>query len=277
MNPVAINHEEQAVQVLGMTCAACARRIEGALKKVPGVASASVNLVTEKATVRFDRSIATMAQLAAAIEKAGYGVATPIAAENEVSALEANETREHAALRRDVVVAVVLTVPLLVLGMSHGAIPGSDGPIGRVVQLLLATPLVFGPGRRFLKLAWVAATHRAADMNTLIALGALSAWGWSAAVVLLPQLFPHAGHGESPHIFFEAAGAIITFVLIGKMLEARARKRLSEAVRGLVSLSPKEATRLEAGRAVARRRGARAPRRAAAGGRRRHRGHVSGR
>ncbi len=250
MTPVAIDHEEQAVQILGMTCAACARRIEGALKKVPGVQSASVNLVTEKATVRFDRSLATMAQLAAAVEKAGYGVATPVAAESEVSALEASEAREHAALRRDVVVAAALTAPLLVLGMSHGAIPGSDGPIGRVVQLLLATPLVFGPGRRFLKLAWVAATHRAADMNTLVALGALSAWGWSTAVVLLPQLFPHAGHGESPHIFFEAAGAIVTFVLVGKMLEARARKRLSEAVRGLVSLSPKEATRLEAGRPV---------------------------
>jgi len=250
MTPVgAIPHEEQAIQVIGMTCAACARRIERALTKVPGVESASVNLITEKATVQFDRSVATMAHLAAAIRKAGYGVATP-APRDEVSELEQREAREHADLRRDVVVSVLLAVPLLVLGMSHGAIPGSDGPIGRVVQLLLATMLVFGPGRRFLKLAWISATHRATDMNTLIALGALSAWGWSAAVVLLPDLFPHAGHGQSPHIFFEAAGAIITFVLIGKMLEARARKRLSESVRGLVSLSPKEATRIEGGRTM---------------------------
>ncbi|HEY0880778.1 MAG TPA: copper-translocating P-type ATPase, partial [Archangium sp.] len=137
----------------------------------------------------------------------------------------------------------------LVLGMSHGAIPGADGPVGRAVQLLLATPLVFGPGRRFLRLAWAAARHRAADMNTLVALGALSAWSWSAVAVLFPQLFPHAEHGHRPHIFFEAA-VVIAFVLAGKMLEARARRRLSDAVRGLVSKLPAEATRLVNGQAT---------------------------
>jgi Cu+-exporting ATPase len=274
MSPdVSTTSQEATLQVAGMTCAACVRRIEGALSKVPGVEQASVNLVTEKATVRFDVARTTMAQLTAAIEGAGYGVvAPPLPASAEVgeaspapvtaapvtaapeesgpSALEQRETAEHASLRRDVTLSVVLTVPLLVLGMSHGAIPGADGPVGRAVQLLLATPIVFGPGRRFLRLAWLAAKHRAADMNTLIALGTLSAWGWSTVAVLFPQLFPHAEHGMLPHIFFEAAGAIITFVLVGKMLEARARRRLSESVRGLVSLAPRSATRLEQGREV---------------------------
>jgi Cu+-exporting ATPase len=248
-NPQAAGSEE-VLQVQGMTCAACVRRIEGALNKVPGVQEALVNLITEKATVRFDRSLATMAQLEQAIVKAGYGVVAPVVDEPptpQLSQLEDSERTEHDQLKRDTVVAVLLAVPLLVLGMSHDTlIPRADGPIGRAVQLLLATPLVFGPGRRFLRLAWLAAKHRAADMNTLVALGTLSAWSWSTVAVLMPQLFPHAEHGHRPHIFFEAV-SVIAFVMAGKMLEARARRRLSDAVRGLVSRLPAEATRLRDG------------------------------
>lgn len=238
---------EQTLGIEGMTCAACVRRIEGALSRVPGVQSASVNLVTEKATVHYDVSTTTVAQLSKAIEQAGYGVKPPAPA---AQTLEQQETTTHAALKRDVIISVALSVPLLVLGMSHGSIPGADGPIGRALQLVLATPILFGPGRRFLNLAWLAARHRTTDMNTLISLGALSAWGWSTVAVLMPQLFPHAEHGASPHVFFEAVGAIITFVLVGKLLEAKARRRLSEAVQGLVALAPKTATRLERGAAV---------------------------
>lgn len=252
MNPTTLTggHEE-TLQIQGMTCASCVRRVEGALQKVQGVESASVNLVTEKATVRFDVAKTTMAELQKAIEAAGYGVVPPSAPPPtetpQVSALELAEKKEAAALGRDVLVALSLSIPLLVLGMSHGRIPGADGPIGRAAQLLLATPVVFGPGRRFLLLAWNAAKHFSADMNTMVALGVLAAWGWSTVVVLMPSLFPRAEHGHPPSIFFEAAGAIVSFVLIGKMLEARARKRLSEAVRGLVSLAPRRATRLENG------------------------------
>ncbi len=239
---------EETLLLQGLTCANCVRRVEGALAKVPGVSEAVVNYATEKATVKFDRSVTSMAQLERAIVDAGYGVVhPPDEAEPEdakVSALEAHEKKEHEQLRRDVIVSVVLTVPLLVLGMSHGAIPWADGDVGRAVQLLLATPIVFGPGRRFLSLAWTAAKHFTSDMNTLVALGTLSAWAWSTVAVLMPQLFPHAEHGLRPHLFFEASGAIITFVLIGKMLEARARRRLSEAVRGLVAMVPATATRV---------------------------------
>lgn len=244
---------EQVLQINGMTCAACTNRIERALEKVPGVRTASVNLVTEKATIHFDAEQTTTAQLQAAVEQAGYGVVTPKREpkpETRSAALAQAESQEHDTLKRDVMVATALALPLLVLGMSHGSIPGADGPVGRSVQLLLATPLVFGPGRRFLRLALTAARHGSADMNTMIALGALSAWGWSTLAVLVPQLFPHAEHGQQPHIFFEAAGSIIAFVLAGKLLEARARRRLSEAVRGLVSLTPKFAARLEHGQEV---------------------------
>jgi Cu+-exporting ATPase len=246
--------------VLGMTCGACARRVERALAKVPGVGGAHVNFVTQRATVSYDPTRANRELLARAVEGAGYEVPRPkpdessargtetksrrVSGEARSEALQAAEDRERRSLRRDFGIALALTVPLLVLAMSHGAIPGADGPAGRALQFALATPIVFGPGKRFLKLAVSALRHRSADMNTLVSIGMLAAWGYSAVGVLFPAVFPHSDHGMLPHLYFEAAAAIITFVLLGKMLESRARRGLSDAVRGLVSLVPKSASRL---------------------------------
>jgi Cu+-exporting ATPase len=247
--------------IQGMTCGACVRRVERALQRVRGVESAAVNFVTQRASVRFDPARVGREQLARAVEAAGYEVPLPApvpqvaravegsgapssSAEERSLALAAAEDREQRELRRDFWFAATLTLPLLVVGMSHGAIPGSDGPVGRALQLVLATPIVFGPGKRFLGLALSALRHRTADMNTLVSLGVLAAWGYSALGVLVPGLFPHTEHGMLPHLYFEAAAAIITFVLLGKRLESRARKRLSDAVRGLVSLAPKTAFRI---------------------------------
>ncbi|MFZ5476835.1 MAG: heavy metal translocating P-type ATPase [Myxococcota bacterium] len=214
--------------VRGMTCAACVRRVEGALTATPGVREAAVNFATHRAHVVAEA--ATRADLVRAIEGAGYGVP-----DEQVDA-DAAEDAEHAAVKRDLLVAIALTVPLLVLGMAH---------VGYAwVQLALATPVVFGPGRRFLRLAWTAATHRTADMNTLVAIGVLAAYVYSLVATVAPGLFPHAEHGVAPHVYYEAAGAIVTFVLLGKWLEARARKRLSDAVRGLVALVPATARRV---------------------------------
>lgn len=247
--------------VQGMTCAACVRRVERALNKVPGVQEASVNFVTQRATVHFDPAQANRELLARAVEDAGYEVPRPkslevaradggagtvqrTSAEARGEALQAAEEKEQRELRRDFWVALALTVPLLILGMSHGAIPGADGPVGRALQFALATPVVFGPGKRFLKLALSGLRHRSVDMNTLVSIGVLAGFAYSAVAVLVPSLFPHAEHGVLPHLYFEAAGAIITFVLFGKLLESRARKRLSDAVRGLVALVPKTAHRI---------------------------------
>jgi P-type Cu+ transporter len=247
--------------IQGMTCAACVGRVERALTKVPGVQSATVNLVTERATVHFEPAATTVQALVAAVEKAGYLAVAPVAAAagRELEALEAEvrQPAEPAALagksrggqeqnelRRELKLAIALTAPLLILAMSHGLIPGSAGEVGRAIQLALATPVVFGPGRRFLLPAWRAVRHGAADMNTLVSIGALAAWGYSAVAVLVPSLFPHAAHGVLPHIYFEAAAAIVTFVLFGKFLESKARWQLSDAVRGLVSLIPEHASRI---------------------------------
>lgn len=232
----------------GMTCASCVRRVEKGLLAVPGVTSATVNLVTEKATVVHDPSAAPVGRLEQAVRDAGYEVSAEVPAKDAearaVDPLQRTEDEAARTLRRDLAIAVALTVPLLFLAMSHGVLPGTDGPWVPWVQLALATPVVFGPGLRFLRLAWVALKHQTSDMNTLVALGTLSAWVYSTVAVVAPGLFPHAEHGAMPHVYFEAAGAIITFVLLGKFMEGRAKKRLSDAVRGLVALQPSVATRL---------------------------------
>jgi len=237
--------------VEGMTCAACVRRIERALQATDGIHEAKVNLVTRTATVTFNARKTTRATLIAAIEKAGYSVPASISIDDahmapaeRARAADESLDSENRVLWRNFIIAASISVPLLVLGMSHGRIPGADGTIGRYVQLALATIVMVGPGRRFFRLAWTALRHRSADMNTLVSLGTGAAWLYSAIAVIAPGLFPHAAHGVRPHVYFEAAGAIVTFVLLGKILETRARRRLTDAVRGLVSLQPKTARRL---------------------------------
>lgn len=260
------------VGIVGMTCAACVRRVEKALDAVPGVTGATVNLATNRATVTIDPSVATGPMLVDAVRNAGYDVAgaeaflgdddarpasrgVPLEAEpaprrirpsaaDTARAMEDAEAKEDRSIRRSLILAGALTVPLLVVAMSHGAIPGTGGRFGTWLQFALATPVVFGPGRRFLRLAWAAARHGTADMNTLVSVGVLAAWTQSFIATVAPGLFPHAEHGMVPHVYYEAAAAIVSFVLLGKWMEARARRRLSDAVRGLVSLVPAVATRL---------------------------------
>jgi Cu+-exporting ATPase len=220
------------------------------------VSEADVNLVTERALVRFDPSLVDAAALVRAVSVAGYeavermpreaGAPSTAGASQRSEALAQREREEDRALRRHLVVAAVLTLPLLMIGMSHGAIPGIDTAAGHWTQLGLATIVLFGPGWRFLRLGWKALRHLSADMNTLVSIGAVAAWGYSTVGVVGRGLVAHAEHGPAPHLYFEATGAIISFVLFGKWLETRARKHLSDAVRGLIALVPEEAVRIGA-------------------------------
>ncbi len=239
------------LEVSGMTCANCVLHVTRALQEVPGVASADVNFATQRASVTLNpdgdrRTI--VPRLSAAVVDAGYQVLQPSGAASDpaarIAAREEAEAREVRSLGRDLLIASVLTAPLLVLGMSHGLIPWADSGPGRWFQLALGTALVLGPGRRFYRLAWQALRRRSADMSSLVALGVGAAWAHSAVAVVAPAVFPHGEHGVLPHLYFEAAGAIVTFVLLGKLMESRARKRLSAAVRDLVDLLPATVTRL---------------------------------
>jgi P-type Cu+ transporter len=242
--------------VLGMTCAACVRRVEKAALGVPGVASAEVNLPLSRARIVLDPAVASARGAAAAIRAAGYEVpadalepagadaAGAAAGPGRLAAIERAHAEETAGLRRDAVLALAATVPLLVLAMSHGAIVPADSAAGVIAQLALGTLVVLGPGMRYLRAGVRAARHRAPDMNTLIALGAGAAWLASAIAAIGWLWGPRRG---APELYFEAGAAIVAFVMIGKLLEARARSRLSDAVRGLVALAPRAARRREGG------------------------------
>jgi len=249
--PGTSRHLELPVQ--GMTCANCARHVQTALSAVHGVAEASVSFATRRASLDVSPEFTDVTSLVRAIESAGYTVpieAVPsvdgprLTAGTRAEAVDRADAAEQAQVRRDFVIALGLSAPLLVLAMSHGALPGSSGPWAMFIQFALATPVVFGPGRRFLLLGARALRHKTSDMNTLVSLGMLSAWT-SSTLTLLTQRehLAHEGHGMPP-LYFEAAAAIVTFVLLGRLLEARARKRLSDAVRGLVSLVPQLAHRV---------------------------------
>ena len=231
----------------GMTCAACARRIERQLSKAPGVRTAGVNFATESAAVEFDPAATTVDDLIGTVEDAGYRVKeTPqeLAEDSE----RTSQSAEYRELQVKFWLAAALSLPVLIIAMSHGRIPWLDFPGVNWLQLLLTTPVIVYCGAQFYRGAWAAFKHRAADMNTLIALGTGAAYLYSAAVTVFPRLVPHVGHGASPAVYFEAAGVIIALILLGRMLESRARGRTGEAIRRLIGLQAKTARVIRNGR-----------------------------
>jgi Cu+-exporting ATPase len=238
--------------VEGMTCASCVNRITRFLSKVEGVDEANVNLATESATVRFDTSRTDIAALAAAVQAAGYvaRVAGPTA--DEVTAgteLESSPERSYAErhledIRRRLLVAALLTAPIL-LGLARMTVaPFLPSIVSEpLVQLALATPVQFYAGAPFYRGFINALRHRTADMNTLVAVGTSAAYGYSVAAITAPGFFRAAGIGMSGAIplYFDTAAAIITLILLGRFLEARARSHTSDAIKALIGLAPRTA------------------------------------
>ena len=227
----------------GMTCAACASRIEKALNRVPGV-QANVNFATETATAHFDPATVNAELLVAAVERAGYHAAVRHDTERERSADQAHRRAALASLKREVGVAILLTLPLLaqmlpmLLQQDWFSRTAHAEWLPRWTQLLLATPVQFWIGRRFYVGAWHALRGGGANMDVLIALGTTMAWGFSAVVTIFGM--------HEQHVYFEAGAAVITLVLLGKLLEARAKVGTSAALEGLLRLQPKTA-RVERG------------------------------
>ncbi len=216
------------LSVTGMTCASCAGRVEKALGRVPGVEAASVNLATERAHVVAFAGSTDAAALAEAVERAGFG-ATPVTADGEQADAEAREDRG----RRDLIhalIAAALSLPLLA-GMA-GDLAGLEWMPSGWVQLALASVVQFWLGARFYRAAWGAVRAGAGNMDLLVALGTSSAWGLSVYLMATA----HAGH--APHLYFEASAVLITFVLIGKGLESRAKGQTAAAIRALMDLRP---------------------------------------
>lgn len=229
----------------GMSCASCVGRIESALKAQPGVIAANVNLATGKATVRALDGVATVPQLIGAIAAAGYNahLATDDLARDE----REREARagELAGLRRSVAFAGLLTLPIFILEMGQHVVPALDHALhGRLgtqnylyVLFALATAVQFGPGMRFYRKGVLTLLRGSPDMNALVMLGTSAAYGYSAVATFLPWLLPTG----SVHVYYEASTVIITLILVGRLLEAMAKGRTSDAIRRLLKLQAKTA------------------------------------
>ncbi len=249
--------EHLRFDVRGMTCASCVRRVERALAGVEGVASASVNLATEQASVEATPGVPAEA-LRAAVDRAGYDLRLPDAGEDEDAVrdtLERERRRDFRLLSARTVLALVVAAGEMGWMLLHTYGPDLFGwtwlhTIGHgsanTVLFLFALPVQAWAAAPIYGAAWRAARHGATDMNTLIALGTSVAFAYSMAVTFVPTLFVGAEQFEL-HVHYDTASAIIGFVLLGRLLEARARRQTSDAVRTLIALRPQTARVVEDG------------------------------
>ena len=264
------------IPVSGMTCAACSGRVQRSLEKVPGVSSANVNLMTGAATVEFDPTATSPERLVETIRSTGYGAELPsaeLSADELLAAQDQTRAEEVQDLRRKFGVSIVVAVFTMVISMPLAELSGPGAvadPLMRVMMplnellvrvfpwirsvsadtwrwtlLALTLPVVGWAGRHFYTRAWAAFQHHTADMNTLIAVGTGAAFLYSVAVTLADDWF--VARGIEPHVYYEAVAWIIALVLLGNLLEARAKGRTSGAIRRLIALRPATARLLREG------------------------------
>jgi Cu+-exporting ATPase len=227
----------------GMTCASCVARVERALRKVPGVLTANVNLAAQTGSVEYLPGVASATDLRVAVERAGYSVPMVEPGEDPLARQERMQREEERRLLSRLRVGVVLGVPLLALShwemfVGYGSLPLSFFTVA-ILQFLLATPIQFYAGSRYYRGAWTVARHGSTDMNTLVALGTSVAYLYSVVATFFPRWV--SAEGLSVHLYYETSAAIIVLVLLGRYFEARARGRTSEAVKQLIGLAPKTA------------------------------------
>jgi Cu+-exporting ATPase len=232
--------EQTALSVGGMSCAACVRRVEKALGGLEGVEKAAVNFATEKAQVTYDPQKVDLEKFQQAIEEAGYQFRGLARAELRDREREERK-KELSLLKKKFVFSVIFGLLIMILSMPHFIPYLNKLPHQFLFYILfvLTTPVQFWAGRQFLSGAWGAARHGSADMNTLIAVGTLSAYVYSSVVTFFPSIFHQSG--LKAEIYFDSAAMIIALILLGRLLEARAKGQTSEAIRKLIGLAPKTA------------------------------------
>ena len=251
MSEVGVYIETLTLPVEGMTCASCVARVEKTLKKIDGVEVANVNLATEAVMLSYDPAKTELLKLAEAVENAGYKLVLPAAKkisegrdgtkDTSEDSLKSRQEKSYRQLKREFIFALTLAVPVMILNMISmtawfvSAIPLTMDEVNKIL-LLLTTPIIFISGKRFYKAAWQQAKHFAADMNTLVAVGTGTAYLYSTMLVMFPQVFPASVNVTQ--VYFDSAAVIITLILMGKMLEAKAKHKSSEAIQSLMALQP---------------------------------------
>jgi Cu+-exporting ATPase len=241
-----VREETTELAIEDMTCASCVGRVEKALNQIPGVLEANVNLATERARVRHLAGVVSITDLEAAVEKAGY---QPRRLSTATVSTEDQDTerREHEArgLRRSLLIAAILTLPVFILEMGSHLIPSMHhwvlGVLGEqtswYLQFVLTTLVLFGPGLRFFRKGIPALLRGAPDMNSLVSVGTVAAYGYSVVTTFIPEVLPQG----TANVYYEAAAVIVTLILLGRTLEARAKGRTSQAIKRLVGLQAKTA------------------------------------
>ncbi len=237
------------LDVQGMTCSSCAARIERTLNRLDGV-SASVNYATEQATVRYDPAVVEPSALVASVQATGYAAQLPRRPENDDSPDDDNDSdaADRQALRNRLLVSAVLTLPVLILAM----VPPAQFDNWQWLSLTLASPVVVWGGWPFHAAAWANLRHRAASMDTLVSMGTLAAYGWSLYALFLGTAgatgmrmrfeFTAGSGGGAGNIYLEVASAVVVFLLGGRYLESRAKRRSGAALRALLDRGTKEVT-----------------------------------
>lgn len=232
------NLETKTLPVLEMSCAVCAGNVENRVKGLPGVAQASVNFAANSLTVTYDPARITLQDMQAAVEADGYGLM--IDAEDPAAAQEEQARATYRRLRLRTIVSWVLAIPLVLLGMVF-----MHAPYANWMMMVLALAIMLGAGRSFYVNGFRHALHGSANMDTLVALSTSIAFLFSLFNTLYPQFW--YDRGLEPHVYYEASGVIIAFVLLGKLLEERAKNSTSSAIRSLMGLQPKTARRMKDG------------------------------
>ncbi|MCG2574298.1 heavy metal translocating P-type ATPase [Acinetobacter sp. ME22] len=238
------------LNIQGMTCASCVGRVEKALKKVEGVSDATVNLATEKAIVH--AHLADASALLAAVHKAGYDAQLqPQQALQPTNELSERREQEASQLKRDLIIAAGLSIPVFILEMGGHLIPAFHHWVMQNIgmqnswlfQFVLTTLVLIFPGRRFYQKGIPALLRFAPDMNSLVAVGTLAAYGFSCVATFAPTWLPE----NNVNVYFESAAVIVTLILLGRYLEAKAKGRTSQAIQHLLGLQPKTARIIENG------------------------------
>ncbi|MDE7495908.1 MAG: heavy metal translocating P-type ATPase [Muribaculaceae bacterium] len=217
----------------GLACAACAARVEKVLASAPGVKTANVNFATSSANVEYDRDKCSPLDLQRLVREAGYDLLPGDMAERA----EKQRREDYCRLRTRTIWAIILSLPVVIIGMGFMHWEWADP-----IMFILSTPVVFVFGRQFFIGAWKQLRHRSSNMDTLVALSTGIAWLFSVANMLFPSWW--LKHGIHPHVYFEASAVIITFILLGRLMEAKAKSNTSSAIRKLLGLRPDTVVRI---------------------------------
>ena len=224
----------QTFPVLDMSCAACATRVEKTLNRQPGVYHAQVNYAAATATVEYNPQECTPETLKGAIQNAGYDLVIETNAQKEKIAEDAH-SRKYRQLKQRTLFSLILSVPVAIIGMCF-----MDWTYANYVMWILSTPVVFWLGRDFYRNAWKQLKHRTSNMDTLVAVSTGIAYTFSLFNLFWPEFW--LSRGIHPHVYFEAASVIISFILLGRLLEEKAKGNTSEAIKKLMGLQPATVT-----------------------------------